>query len=78
MNPIIVALLQRLVVVAVRLTLSGCYYMQAARGQMEVSRKREPIAEVVVGGVDARELAAQLQVVNEARQFSIDELRLAR
>ena len=76
MNPIIVVCCQRLAIIAALLTLSGCYYMQAARGQMEVSRKREPIEEVVAADSTTPELAAQLQVVTEARKFSIDELGL--
>jgi predicted aminopeptidase len=50
--------------------------MQAARGQMDISRKREPIEEVVAAESTSPELAAQLQVVTEARKFSIDELGL--
>jgi len=76
MNPIIVVALQRLTIAALSLTLSGCYYMQAARGQMEINRKREPIAEVLSAESTPEQLASQLQVVLQARQFSIDELGL--
>jgi len=76
MNPIIVVYCQRLAVIALLLTLSGCYYMQAARGQMEISRKQEPIADVIASAQATPELVAQLAVVTEARQFSIDELGL--
>ncbi len=76
MNPIIVVWCQRLAITTVLLTLSGCYYMQAARGQMEISRKREPIEEIVASEESPTELVAQLIVVTAARQFSIDNLGL--
>ena len=76
MKPTIELAMRRLVVIAAALALSGCYYMQAARGQLEINRKREPIEEVVAAETTSPQLAAQLQVVTEARQFSIDELGL--
>ncbi len=68
--------LRILVMMAVIFPLSGCYYMQAARGQMEIVRKREPIEEVVADDSTSPELSARLRVVTEARQFSIDVLGL--
>lgn len=62
--------------VAAVLTLSGCYYVQAARGQLEINRKREPIENVIAAADTTPNLVAQLQLLNEARQFSIDELLL--
>ena len=56
--------------------LQGCYYMQAARGQLEVMHKREPIADVIDAADTSPELAVRLRLVEEARQFSIDELDL--
>jgi predicted aminopeptidase len=50
--------------------------MQAARGQLEVMNKREPIDELIVADETPDDLAARLAVVLEARQFSIDELHL--
>jgi predicted aminopeptidase len=50
--------------------------MQAARGQLEVMNKREPIDEVIDASDTSAELAERLELVNEARQFSIDELLL--
>lgn len=76
MNPIIVVCCQRLAITALLLTLSGCYYMQAARGQMEISHKRVPIEDVVESDDSPPQLVAQLTVATEARQFSIDELGL--
>lgn len=62
--------------VAALVTLSGCYYVQAARGQLEINRKREPIEDVVAAADTTPDLVEQLQLINEARQFSIDELQL--
>lgn len=56
--------------------LHGCYYMQATRGQLDVMRKRESIADVIDSGDTPPDLAARLRLVNEARQFSIDDLGL--
>ena len=55
---------------------SGCYYMQAAAGQWELMRKREPIAEVINDSDASTELKERLRLVQAARQFSIDELAL--
>lgn len=56
--------------------LDGCYYMQAARGQLHVMRKREPIAEVLAAPDTPPALAERLSLVEDARQFSIEELGL--
>ena len=56
--------------------LSGCYYTQAARGQLELMRKREPIEELIKDPETPEELVARLKLVQEARRFSIDELGL--
>ena len=58
------------------LPLSGCYYLQAAAGQWELTRKREPIGEVLAREETSPELAARLRLVAEARQFAVDELGL--
>jgi predicted aminopeptidase len=64
------------IVVGVTFVLNGCYYMQAARGQLQVMRKREPIAEVLAAPDTPPALAARLSIVEEARQFSIEVLGL--
>jgi predicted aminopeptidase len=56
--------------------LTACYYMQAAKGQMEVMRKREPLNEVIEDPDTSPELATRLRLINEARDFSITELGL--
>lgn len=56
--------------------LPGCYYVQAAKGQWELTRKRQPIEDVLASDDTSPELAARLRLVQEARQFAIDELGL--
>ena len=56
--------------------LPACYYVQATRGQIEVLSKRQPIDEVLASPETAEELGRRLRLVQEARQFSIDELYL--
>ena len=56
--------------------LSGCYYTQALRGQLEVLGKREPIADVLADPDTPEELARRLQLVADAREFAITELGL--
>jgi len=67
----------RLVLLILFITLlPGCYYMQAAKGQWDLTRKREPIAEILADETTSPELAARLRLIQEARQFSIDVLGL--
>jgi predicted aminopeptidase len=56
--------------------LEGCYYMQAFNGQMEVLRKRRPIAEVINDDETDEALRERLELVQEARQFAVDQLLL--
>ena len=56
--------------------LPGCYYVQAARGQLDVMHRREPIGEVIRSGDTPANLAERLKLVQDARQFSIEELQL--
>ena len=56
--------------------LTGCYYMQAASGQWEVMRKRQPIDEVIEDSETTPELAARLRLLDEARDFSVEILGL--
>ena len=57
-------------------SLSGCYYLQAAKGQIELTRKREPISAVLEDDSTPLKLASRLRLVQEARQFSIEALGL--
>lgn len=56
--------------------LSGCYYLQAARGQLEIVRKRTPIAEVVADPATSPALRRRLELVRSAREFGVAELGL--
>lgn len=58
------------------LTVSGCYYLQAASGQFEVMRKREPIEEVVRDPRTPEDVRHRLQMLQEARQFAVTALGL--
>jgi len=69
-------LVRAVVVAGITASLSGCYYMQAARGQFEVMNKREPIDDVINAHETPAALSIRLELVKEARQFSIDELAL--
>jgi predicted aminopeptidase len=69
-------MLRSILTLVLLLPLGGCYYMQAAKGQLELNRKREPIEEVLQDEETSPELAARLRLVQEARQFSVDELGL--
>ena len=63
-------------IVAAGALLHGCYYAQAVHGHMDLMSKREPIEEVLVAPGTSDELARRLRLVQEARQFAIDELLL--
>ncbi len=68
-------------VVAVTLLLAvlqveGCYYMQAIRGQFEVMNNRQPIAEILADDDSPGDLKQRLKIVQEAREFAVDELLL--
>lgn len=65
-----------LVLGCITLSLSGCYYVQAARGQLDLMSRREPINELIEAPDTPDDLARRLELVNEARQFAIDELLL--
>lgn len=54
----------------------GCYYMQAVGGQLEVLRKREPIAEFIKDPAQPEVTRQRLSMVLEARAFAVDELGL--
>jgi predicted aminopeptidase len=56
--------------------LSGCYYLQAAQGQMAVMAKREPIASMLAEPNTDAKLRARLEYVQAARVFASRELGL--
>jgi predicted aminopeptidase len=68
-----------IIVIAVLLAvlqIEGCYYMQAIRGQFEVMHNRQPIPEVIADEASPDELKKRLRIVQEARDFAVDELLL--
>ena len=65
-----------LLLLSVLISLTGCYYMQAASGQWEVIRKRRPVEDVIADPKTSPKLAAQLHLLREARDFSIEDLGL--
>jgi len=58
------------------LQIEGCYYVQAIRGQLEVMSARQPIPEVIADEGSPGELRQRLVIVQEARDFAVDELLL--
>lgn len=54
----------------------ACYYMQAARGHMDVMNKRRPVDEVIQDADSPEALKERLVLVSEAREFSIKDLYL--
>jgi predicted aminopeptidase len=56
--------------------LEGCYYVQAARGQLDMMSKKRPLDEVISDQESAPELKSRLAMVQDARRFSVDELLL--
>ncbi len=65
-----------LLFLALILQVEACYYMQAARGHMDIMNKRRPVDEVIQDAESPEALKDRLVLVKEARQFSIDELFL--
>lgn len=55
---------------------SSCYYMQAASGHMELMRERQPIEDLIRETTTDPELRRRLELVQRARDFSIEELKL--
>ena len=68
--------LTRLLVLMLCLSTSGCYYLQAAAGQWQVIKKREPIETVIRDTSTPAQLVERLTLVQQARAFSVDELAL--
>ena len=57
-------------------SLTGCYLMQAAGGQMELVSKREPIHSVLSNPATTEKLRGRLEYVTAARDFASRELGL--
>ena len=69
-------ILRLLILTLAMAPLSGCYLMQAAMGQLEIVRKREPIAEVIARPSTPAPLRTRLEYVSSAREFASNELGL--
>lgn len=54
----------------------GCYYLQAARGQLELTTAREPIAHLIADEGTPAQLRERLRLVAAAREFAHRELLL--
>ena len=65
-----------LLFVVLILQTEACYYMQAARGHINVMNKRRPVDEVIQDEQSPEALKERLVLVKEAREFSISQLRL--
>jgi len=65
-----------LLTAAFMLPLSGCYLLQAASGQMELTSKRQPIAKLLTDTRTPEKLRGRLEYVSAARTFASQELGL--
>jgi predicted aminopeptidase len=63
-------------VLAASLSAGGCYLMQAATGQMELTSKRQPIAQLLTDERTPETLRTRLEYVSAARTFASQELAL--
>jgi predicted aminopeptidase len=64
------------ILVIASLSASGCYLLQAATGQMELTSKRRPIEKVLADTSTPLELRTRLEYVSAARTFASAELGL--
>ncbi|MGQ0384962.1 MAG: aminopeptidase [Gammaproteobacteria bacterium] len=55
---------------------SGCYYLHLAEGQLEMNRRREPIAEIMARPQTDEELRRRLDFAARARDFAMTGLGL--
>jgi predicted aminopeptidase len=74
--PRLPALTRLMIVVLVTLAASGCYYMQAARGQLRVMTARQPIEKVLSRSGTSDALKAQLTRARRIRDFASQQLGL--
>lgn len=56
--------------------LSGCYFMQAAQGEMSLLAHRKPIAKILADPATTSTLKSRLEYVQAARDFASHELGL--
>ena len=65
-----------LLLIAALPSASGCYYLQAAAGQLEISTKSRPIDALIEDAATDPALRARLEYVRAAREFAASELKL--
>ena len=68
--------IRTLLVVTFAVTLSGCYVLQAAQGEISLLAHREPISKVITDPATPEKLKTRLQYVQSAREFASHELGL--
>lgn len=69
-------LLSNVITLAVVVELAGCYYVQAARGHIDIMNRSRPVDDVIQDAESPELLKERLVLVNDARRFSIDVLYL--
>ncbi len=69
-------LCRMLILLAASLSTGGCYLMQAAGGQLEITSKRQPIAKLLSDERTPETLRNRLEYVSAARTFASAELGL--
>jgi len=65
-----------LALAAAGIALSGCYYLHLASGQLDMNRRRAPIADVMARADTSDALRRRLDYANRARDFAMTELGL--
>jgi len=61
---------------AALLSLEGCYYVQAVRGHVDVMQRRRAVSAVLNDPSAPDDLKDRLELVQAARRFSVEELKL--
>ncbi|MCJ7453418.1 MAG: aminopeptidase [Steroidobacteraceae bacterium] len=69
-------LVRGLVAFGLAFTMSGCYVMQAATGQLGIMAKSRPIDSVIADPATTEATRSQLELAVEARAFAVSELAL--
>jgi predicted aminopeptidase len=69
-------LIRPLALAAAGIALSGCYYLHLASGQLEMNRRRAPIADVMARADSSETLRRRLDLANRARDFAMTALGL--
>lgn len=63
-------------VTSISLSLSGCYYLQAAQGQADILARRQPISAVLAKPTTDATLRKRLEYIQAARAFASQQLGL--